>query len=50
MYEKLRMWLHCAKISPENLLANDFDLYLETEIKSYNRNRLSNCERNLVKS
>ena len=31
------MWLHCAKISPENFLANDCDLYLETEIKSYNQ-------------
>ena len=37
MYEKLRMWLHCAKISPENFLANDCNLYLETEIKSYNQ-------------
>ena len=39
------MWLHCAKISPENVLANDCDLYLETEIKSYNRNRLSHAVR-----
>jgi hypothetical protein len=29
------VWLHCANISPENLLANDCDLYVETEIKSY---------------
>jgi hypothetical protein len=31
------MWLHCANISPENFLANDCDLYPETEIKSYNQ-------------
>ena len=37
------MWLHCANISPENFLANDCDLYLEREIKSYNRNRLSHA-------
>ena len=33
------MWLHCAKISPENFLANDCDLYLEIEIKAILKNK-----------